>query len=427
MSVIEGNRKVFSLSEVLFSIQRVLLQRYTSAFWVKAEMNKLNHYVYSGHAYPELVEKKENRIVAQVRSILWKTDFEVINTRFMEVLKEPLKDGITILFLARITFDPIYGLSLRILDIDPTYTLGALEQEKQQTLQRLASANLMDANKKLALPFPFPQRLAVISVETSKGYADFCKVLENNLYGYIFFQMLFPSILQGERAVDGIISQLKKIEKVSRHFDMVIIVRGGGGDIGLSCYNNFELASAIASFPLPVLTGIGHSTNETVAEIVAFKSAITPTELADFIINYARQFDTQLQAFTQRLSVATTMFCDMKLRRLQDMMQRLSVITEKRIRFAQQDMEFLQSYLSKQTSYLLRNEASELLHMEKLIEWNIPQRLLERGYTISSIDGKSLQNAENIGKGKLLKTISNRYCIESIIQKVTPIENTNEY
>lgn len=422
MSTIEDDRKIFSLSEVLFSVQRVLLQRYTSAFWVKAEMNKLNYYTYSGHAYPDLVEKKNNRVVAQIRSVLWKTDFEVINARFMEILNEPLKDGITILFLARITFDPVYGLSLRILDIDPAYTLGVLEQEKQQTLQRLAKENLLYANKKLSLPFPFPQRLAIISVETGKGYADFCKVLDQNPYGYTFFRMLFPSILQGERAIEGITTQLKKIKRLSHHFDMVVVVRGGGGDIGLSCYNNFELSAAIAAFPLPVLTGIGHSTNETVAEMVAFKSAITPTELADFIVDYARQFDSQLQLFNQRLYNCTFSFCESELQRLRDLIRQLTNVAEKQLEFAHHDLEFLQKSLSKQTAFFFKNKSAELQHLHNLILWNSPSRIMESGYTISKINGILLQHAKNISEGQTLTTLSDKYHIESIVQKITSVK-----
>src|SRR5690606_17990837 len=129
-----------------------------------------------------------------------------------------------------------------------------------------------ERNKKL--PFPIlPQRIAIISVETSKGYADFLSVIDGNPWKYKFFHFLFPSLLQGEKAVDGIIQQLRRIRKVTKHFDVVAIIRGGGGDVGLTCYNNYRLAKEIAEFPLPVITGIGHATNETVSEIIAHFNA----------------------------------------------------------------------------------------------------------------------------------------------------------
>jgi exodeoxyribonuclease VII large subunit len=252
-------------------------------------MNKLNHYSQSGHCFPELVEKEQSRIISQVKATIWKTDFTRINNNFLSTLKEPLKDGIKILFLARITFDATHGLSINILDIDPSYTLGDLEREKQETIDRLRLENIFDRNKRIKLPL-LPQRIAIISVETSKGYADFKKVIEGNPWQYRFFHYLFPSLLQGEKAVDSIIGQLRRIRKISSHFDVVAIIRGGGGDIGLSCYNNYSLAKEIALFPLPVITGIGHATNETVTEMISHSNAITPTKLAEFLIQKFHDF-----------------------------------------------------------------------------------------------------------------------------------------
>lgn len=172
------NKTIFSLLEVTTSIQKTLADRYKTAFWVKAEMNKLNLYRHSGHCYPELVEKQGEKVVAQIRSILWKDDYVRINNAFLKILQEPLKDGIKILFLANITFDPVHGLSLRIMDIDPAYTLGDLEREKQETIQRLQSEGIFGLNKTTKLSL-LPKRIAIISVESSKGYADFMKVIEN--------------------------------------------------------------------------------------------------------------------------------------------------------------------------------------------------------------------------------------------------------
>src|SRR5690606_5794462 len=154
-------------------------------------------------------------------------------------------------------------------------TLGDLEKEKQETIQKLRDEGAYAKNKSLTMAL-LPKRIAVISVETSKGYADFMKVLETNEWDYRFYHVLFPSLLQGEKAVGSIRGQLKKIKKLKGHFDVVAIIRGGGGDVGLSCYNHYELAKDIAKFPLPVITGIGHATNETVAEMIAYSDAITP-------------------------------------------------------------------------------------------------------------------------------------------------------
>ncbi|MBP9210825.1 MAG: exodeoxyribonuclease VII large subunit [Saprospiraceae bacterium] len=297
-----GGRKVFSLFEVAASIQRTLEGRYKQSFWVRAEMNKLNHYKHSGHCYPELVERVDGKIVAQFRSVLWGTDYQRIDDLFRKVLNEPLKDGIKVLMEASIRFHPEYGLSLTILDIDPQYTLGDLEREKQETLRRLKAEALYHANKRLTFP-RLPQRIAIISVETSKGYADFTKVLEaaRRSWGYRFFHFLFPSLLQGDDAVKSIVGQLRRIRQVMHHFDVVAIVRGGGGDIGLACYNQYELAREIAEFPLPVLSGIGHATNETVVEMIAHLNAITPTKLAEELIQRFHNFSVPVREAQDKL------------------------------------------------------------------------------------------------------------------------------
>src|SRR5690606_28148526 len=162
-----NDRKIFSLSQVTRSIQRTLGERYRSTFWVKAEMIKLHRYPHSGHCYPELVEKRNGSLVAQMKATLWRDDFVKINKRFAEVVGEPLKDGITVLFCAKITFDSVHGLSLSIQDIDPVFSLGELEREKQECIRRLREEGVYDRNRELKLPL-LPQRVAVISVETSK-------------------------------------------------------------------------------------------------------------------------------------------------------------------------------------------------------------------------------------------------------------------
>src|SRR5688500_11204141 len=204
-----NSKKVFSLVEVTVSIQKTIAERYKTSFWVKAEMNKLNHYSHSGHCYPELVEKTDGKVIAQMKANLWKNDFDRINHNFLSVLKEPLKDGIKILFCASISFDSSHGMSLRILDIDPSFSLGELEREKQDTLETLRREGIFRANKILKLPV-LPQRIAIISVETSKGYSDFLNIIQHNPWGYKFFKFLFPSLLQGEKSVASICNQLKR-------------------------------------------------------------------------------------------------------------------------------------------------------------------------------------------------------------------------
>lgn len=288
-----GTPKIFTLQQVVSSIRKTIEERYQQYYWVKAEMHKLNRFA-SGHCFPELLQKEDGKIVAQIRGTIWNHQFETINKRFIQVVKEPLKEDTTLLMQVKVTFHESYGLSLQIVDIDPNYALGELQRERQETLKQLQKDGLINANQLLKFPL-LPKRVAVISAESSKGLSDFMQVLNNNEWNYSFFTMLFPAYLQGDNAASSIISQLENIKKVLHHFDVVVIVRGGGGEVGLSCYNNYELCKEIASFPIPVLTGIGHSTNLTVAEMVAYRNAITPTELSDFLLQAFHNFSVPLK------------------------------------------------------------------------------------------------------------------------------------
>ena len=438
-----NDRTIFTLLEVTMSIQKTLSERYKSAFWVKAEMNKLNYYQQSGHCYPDLVEKKEGKVIAEIKANIWKGDYQNINNNFLKVLKEPLKNGINILFCAKISYDPLSGLRLRILDIDPSYSLGDLEREKQETIDKLKLEGIYNTNKSLQLAL-LPKRIAIISVQTSKGYSDFMQIIETNAWGYKIFLMLFPALLQGERAVLTILNQLNRIRKVKNHFDAVAIIRGGGGDVGLTCYNNYELSRAIALFPIPVITGIGHSTNETVSEMVAFKNAITPTDLADFLLQKFHNYSVPVQKAKETL-------IDKSKRRLSDENLRLfnsvryfkSITGNLLIKSGNEIQNKLRSLLQLSGYFIQKNRESnvslmiglrrnvlsyfnrlnkEIENIEKNIELMNPENVLKRGYSITYMNGKVLKSVNDVREGDLLETILSDGDITSVTKKINKTE-----
>lgn len=289
----------FTLKQVAESIRKTIAERYSRTYWVTAEMHKLNA-TRKGHCYPELVQKEHDSIVVEMRGTIWKQQFERIQKKFHEVVKEPLRDGMELLFHVKITYHPLYNIGLEIIDIDPNYTLGALQKERQQTLERLNREGILNANQQLEMTL-LPKRLAVISQADSKGYSDFVTLLNGHPKRYHFNTFLFEATLQGDAAISSIQNQLKRIGQVKQHFDAVVIIRGGGGEIGMHCYNNYELAKAIATFPLPVLTGIGHSTNLTVCEMIAFRNGITPSDMAYFLLSIFEELDAPLDEFLVKL------------------------------------------------------------------------------------------------------------------------------
>ncbi len=442
-----GDKRVFTLLEVTKSIEKTIAQRYQSTFWVTAEMIRLNPYKQSGHCYPDLVEKRDGKVISQLSANLWASDYVNINKRFLDLLKEPLKDGIKILFLARITYHSVHGLSLNILDIDPSYTLGDLEKEKQETITRLKKDGVYDQNKSLKLA-KLPQRIAIISVETSKGYEDFMSVLNGNSWNYAFFCYLFPSILQGDKAVSGIVGQLERIKKVLIHFDAVAIIRGGGGEIGLSSFNHYELSKAIAEFPLPVITGIGHTANETVSEMVSFYNAITPTKLAEFLIqkfhNFSvplkdcerkvfdlskrilrdayRDFENAVRMFragtrnlvsnhkhylrnnSLRLQQHSIYFIRNEERTLQEF--NTAVLRGSSLMFKNelQSLLMVQSQFQVGSRLFLKETSQNLINFERGLNNLHPDNVLKRGYSITFLNGKAVKGIADVKAGDIIES-----------------------
>ena len=444
MTEILNNRKVFSLLEVTSSIQKTIADRYASSFWVKAEMNKLNYYKLSGHCYPDIVEKQNGKIVAQIKSHLWREDYLHINNNFLKVLKEPLKDGIKILFLAKVSFDPAFGLALQILDIDPSYTLGDLELEKQETIKKLQTEGIFNRNKTLILPL-LPQRIAIISVESSKGYADFIEVIEVNPWNYKFFHLLFPSILQGEKAIEGIMNQLNNIRKLKHHFDVVAILRGGGGDVGLSCYNDYQLSKEIALFPIPIITGIGHSTNETVAEMISHSNSITPTKLAEYLIQKFHNFSVPVQSAKEIITdKSKRMILDERFR-FRGEIKLFRFVTDHILLEYSNEIRGLMQTVFQQSKFMLKHdkaflisisenikrgisifcmaEKKELTNIEKNIRNMSPGNVLKRGYSITLLNGKAVKNYDQVAEGDLLNNLLFNGSIISIVKSANKPDN----
>jgi len=417
-----NERVIYSLSEVALSIQKTLAGRYMAPFWIKAEMNRLNHYPQSGHCYPDLVERTEGKIVAEMRSTIWKDDYQRINDNFLKVLHEPLKNGIKILFFAKISFSPLYGLSLRILDIDPSWSLGELEKEKQETIEKLRKEGLFDRNRSLELPL-LPKRIAVISVQTSKGYADFFKIIDENTWGYLFFHMLFPALLQGENAVASILGQLDRIRIVKHHFDAVAVIRGGGGDVGLSSYNHYALARAIATFPLPVITGIGHSTNETVAEMVAYRNAITPTELADFLIQKFHNFSVPLNRAREIITESSAGTIQRERTAILSTYRYFRSVALSRLSKKSDALQQIATGLRQHCGIYLQDLRKNITGIGKSVDLLNPVNVLNRGYSMTLLHGTIIKTVEDVKKGDILETVLPDGSIISVAQKVHKSEH----
>jgi exodeoxyribonuclease VII large subunit len=407
------------------------------------------------------VQKENGKTVAEFKSILWKNDYERVNRQFIDQIKEPLKDGIKVLCEVSVTYSPQYGLSLRIHDIDISYTLGDIEAEKKAAIERLKREGLFQLNKSREHAL-LPKRIAVISVESSKGFADFQEIIDAQSARFSIFRMLFPALLQGDKAVESLLAALKRVHRVSHQFDAVAIIRGGGGDVGLSCFNHYELARSMADFPLPVYTGIGHSTNETVCEMVSYYNGITPTKVAQQILDYFERFERtvvesqrsiiirsqeilntenrelnlhsriiqqaamgMLMNQRERLSHTTSELTKVSGRfqsdialRLNMLVQRIPSVSNHRIAAAIERIDQLKRQLGLASAHNISNTEKNLSHLEKIVAITDPKNILRKGYSISYANGTAVREVGQLKPGDQVTTILAGGSFESEVKTI---------
>lgn len=270
--------------------------------WLKAEISALKARP-AGHCYMELSQTSDAGLVAKAQAVIWSSKFRFIAPFFKSVTGSDLAEGMNVLVQVSVNFSQLYGLSLVIDDIDPSFTVGEKERIRRQTIERLEKEVLMDLQKELALPV-LPYRLAVISAPDAAGYRDFTKHLCENEYGFVFSPELFPATMQGSDAPSSIIAALDRIAASGEVFDLVLIMRGGGAKLDLACYDDYGMAAAIARYHIPVFTAVGHDQDFHVCDMVAYRYLKTPTALADELIGYYIDEDARLSSFAGRLKLA---------------------------------------------------------------------------------------------------------------------------
>jgi exodeoxyribonuclease VII large subunit len=438
------SKEVFTLKQVAQSIRKTLESRYERTYWVKAEIYKMNLFP-SGHAFPELVQRTDDKIVANLSGVIWKTNYGRIAKQFEATVKEPFSEGKEVLMLVKITFSEVYGLSLHITDIDPSYSLGALHKLKLETIDALNKLGILQKNQSLSLSLP--KRIAVISAESSKGLSDFMQVLSASQSQIGISTFLFNATVQGDQAVESILQAFDKIERVRQHFDAVVIVRGGGAEVGMSCYDDFKLCKRIAEFPLPVLCGIGHSTNLTVAEMVAYSHAITPSVLASDLLQEFELKLLELHAIYANLNlVQSTLITNIKNTfnqtvskingvtkwRFERISNQLNTIEQRSIQEAKQILSIHKQYISSspiaiqtlvKKSHQIEHHRRTMLQqqltftmnrmvdkngtmiesLEKQVQLMSPSAVLARGFAIARSNGKALLSKTELRPGTMIQ------------------------
>lgn len=429
-----------SLFQLNNLIKQTLDLNLEPSYWVVAEIGeiRLNQ---KGHCYLELVEKEEDHITAKIKATIWAYTYRNICGWFESITGKSLHPGMKVLAQVSVSYHEVYGISLNIKDIDPNFTLGERARKKQEVIERLKNDGVFEMNKELSLPL-VPQRIAVISSPSAAGYEDFVMQLLHNPRNYKPSISLFKAMMQGGEAKESIINALQEIYDEIDQFDILVIIRGGGSQVDLDCFDTYDLACHVAQFPLPVVTGIGHERDETVVDLVAHTQMKTPTAVAEFIISGFESFEEVLTHHLTRIVGMISNKLNNELQLINDLTHRLRYSGKNHLSESKYHLSTLRSSIKQHSKAHLKAHEQKLSHRREqvlafvrtriseeknrlqFLEKNLvlfhPQSILRRGFSITRINHIPLNNAIEIKPGDVIHTETNKGLYTSQIETITP-------
>ncbi len=428
-----------SISQLTEQIRLTLENELEPVYWVVGELADFRQ-APQGHVYFELVEKQGTQVLAKIRSNLWQFTYRTVAAKFESVTGTGLKNGMKVLAQVAVNYHPVYGLSVNVKDIDPSFSLGERARLRQETIDRLTREGLVRLNARHELP-PVIQRIAVVSSATAAGYGDFANQIDQNSYGYKVYHKLFNSLMQGNEAVTSLLSALERIKAgiPKSGFDAVIIIRGGGAQLDLDCFDDYRLGAEIANFPLPVFTGIGHERDETVADLVAHTRLKTPTAVAEFLLSGFREFEENLGMVMQRLDRSTRLQLreeenkihqyalrtkslakariSLEAETVKNRIKRIESAAKNRLKIQESNLANLEKEIRKSLDVFVQKQGEKLENRETLLRQLDPNSILKRGYTRTEVDGVPIHLAKP-EPGDQMLTITRDRKIKSTINQI---------
>ena len=390
-----------TLRELQRRVKSALEGQFALPVWVSAEISEIK-VNYSGHCYLELVEKGGDNGVptAQARAVVWRSHYPRISGYFEAETGQRLAAGIKILAKVLVSYHELYGFSLQITDIDPSYTLGDMERQRQQTIAQLQQDGVWEMNREVPMP-AVVQRIAIVSSANAAGYQDFCKELDKSPYR--FSLTLFDAFMQGAAAEESIVEALCNVATNLEKFDAVVLIRGGGSASDLNCFNAYRLCAHVAQFPLPVVTGIGHDKDTSVADMVAHTALKTPTAVAGWLVERMAGIDGWLDCAALQLHDTTTAAMhtsEVRLERLSGEVRRLSgeLLTRQSLR-----LEHLGTLLPETARNFLARQTTRLENAAELIAGRSPERILRLGFAVVRSGGRAVTSAAAVAAGEHLE------------------------
>jgi len=404
-----------SLTELQLIIRDSLYLSLPQMFWIIAEISEISVNS-SGHCYLELIEKHpdEKNVRARIKGIIWSSRYSFIKSFFENITGEYLKNGLKILVKAKVEYHELYGLSLVISDIDPAFTIGEMAIKRQLVIKMLEQEGVFSMNKEIDFPL-LPQKIVIISSKSAAGYSDFINQLNGNSFGYVFYTALIETPMQGTETEQGVISALDKIAVNSSLFDLVVIIRGGGSQTDLSWFDNYNIAYHVTQFPLPVITGIGHEKDMSVTDMVANKSLKTPTAVADFIIDAMASSENQLLEMSSEIRDLGKEYISKAGHVAANHSSRLvssaRTFSFNKVNAAERSIKSLIAF----TLNSLKRNNTRLLGLENTLHILKPENVLQRGYTITSLNGRILKKSIQLKKDDVIDTLFRDGTVSSIV------------
>jgi exodeoxyribonuclease VII large subunit len=409
-----------SLYELQLIIRDSLYMALPDMYWVIAEISELKEN-YAGHCYLELIEKQpdEKNIKARIRAVMWCRRYSFLKSFFENSTGDTLREGIKVLVKVKVEYHELYGLSLVICDIDPAFTVGDMAVKRQQIIRRLEQEGIFTMNKDLELPLSI-QRIAVISSAGAAGYTDFINQLTHNSYGYAFYTKLFESAMQGSDTEKGITGALDRIAAHAGLFDIVAIIRGGGSQVDLSWFDNYNIAYHVTQFPLPVLTGIGHDKDMSITDMVANTALKTPTALAGFIVEHAAAAEARLIEVGNAIKEKSRLILERKKNRIETCGLKLVPLSKMLISRISELLARAETALKNDSRHITRMKKAEIENLQRALVILSPDNVLSRGYTITLRNGRIIKKSIELNGGDLIDT---RFSDGNITSRV--LINTN--
>lgn len=403
-----------TLLELNCHIQDTLKQTFASPLWVTGELSEARQAA-NGHFYGELIQKEGQTVVARARITCWARIYGLLRLRFMQESGQQLQAGLQVMMLVDVNYHPAYGLSLTVTDIDSSYTMGSLVLRRKQILQQLEADGILHDNQTLPMP-RLANRIAVVSAAGAAGYGDFCNQLLHNEYRLQFTFRLFPAVMQGQHVEESVIAALQEVAKESDKWDVVVIIRGGGATADLVCFDSYPLASCVAQFPLPVIVGIGHERDVTVLDEVAHQRVKTPTAAASYLIDRQLQELTLLESLGESIRQSAIHQLQSERSILDQFSQTLPLRCRQMTDRQQHQLERMADQVRNAAANILRSHRHQLDLFEQQAKYNDPQRLLNRGYSMTMAGGRIITAPSQLRCGDILETHLAKGTIRSIYQ-----------